>query len=411
MTRNLRWLVFGFLLIFSGNFGQTFFIGLFGGEWRAAFGMSHGEFGTVYSTATLASAALLVWTGQLIDRVDLTRLVAGIAVILGAGILAAAAAPNILVLAIALFLLRHCGQGLMTHAGQTSMVRFFARGRGRATSIAGLGLPAGEAVLPGIAIAVTALYGWRASWFVAGALVITVMLPSLIVLSRGWRVHVVDDGHRQDTAVGREQEDAASAQLRHWALVEVLKDPRFYFALSGSLGLSFILTGFFIHQAHVADAKGWSLDLVAQAFAAYAVASVVTSLAVGVLIDRIGAKRLLPLIPAVLIGSMIVLATGESWFAAFAYMVLAGSAGGATMSLLTVVWAELYGTRHFGAVRAAVTALLVLASAVSPGIMGTLFDWGISVPSIAWASIAYLAVAGLAGWAALRPRRERRLSG
>ena len=57
-----RLLGFGFFMCLSSNFGQTFFISLFSADVRDAFGLSHGGFGTVYSTATIASAAAVSYT-------------------------------------------------------------------------------------------------------------------------------------------------------------------------------------------------------------------------------------------------------------------------------------------------------------------------------------------------------------
>ena len=66
-----RLLGFGFFMCLSSNFGQTFFISLFSADVRDAFGLSHGGFGTVYSTATIASAAVLIWAGRVVDRIPL----------------------------------------------------------------------------------------------------------------------------------------------------------------------------------------------------------------------------------------------------------------------------------------------------------------------------------------------------
>lgn len=53
------------------SFGQTWFIALSGGHIRDAFGLSHGDFGMIYSAGTLASAAMLIWAGHKIDHIDL----------------------------------------------------------------------------------------------------------------------------------------------------------------------------------------------------------------------------------------------------------------------------------------------------------------------------------------------------
>ena len=53
-------LTLGVLLIFSSSIGQTYFISLFSGEIRNEFNLSHGNFGTFYSAATLTSAIVFL---------------------------------------------------------------------------------------------------------------------------------------------------------------------------------------------------------------------------------------------------------------------------------------------------------------------------------------------------------------
>ena len=65
LVANCQFLAFGFATAFFSAFGQTFFIAVFGGELRAEFGLSHGEFGSVYSLATVASGATLIWAGRM----------------------------------------------------------------------------------------------------------------------------------------------------------------------------------------------------------------------------------------------------------------------------------------------------------------------------------------------------------
>ena len=81
---NRRFLAFGFLMAFSSSFGQTFFVGLFGPDLRAEFGLSHGDWSLVYMAGTLASALVLPWSGRLIDRVDLGVFTAAVCIGLAA---------------------------------------------------------------------------------------------------------------------------------------------------------------------------------------------------------------------------------------------------------------------------------------------------------------------------------------
>ncbi|MDC0196091.1 hypothetical protein OAJ93_00645 [Gammaproteobacteria bacterium] len=71
LIKNWRFLTFGIAANFFASTGQTFYISIFGGEFRREFNLSNGEFGFIYMIATIASAISLIWLGRLIDRVDL----------------------------------------------------------------------------------------------------------------------------------------------------------------------------------------------------------------------------------------------------------------------------------------------------------------------------------------------------
>ncbi len=64
IRRNLRWVAGGFLLGFGSSFGQTFFIAQFSSQIRETYNLSHGDFGSIYMFATLASAATLIYLAE-----------------------------------------------------------------------------------------------------------------------------------------------------------------------------------------------------------------------------------------------------------------------------------------------------------------------------------------------------------
>ena len=72
--KNFRWLYIVFILTFCSAFGQTFFISLYSGEIRATFDLTHGQWGLIYSCATLSSAILILFVGGYADRISAKRL-------------------------------------------------------------------------------------------------------------------------------------------------------------------------------------------------------------------------------------------------------------------------------------------------------------------------------------------------
>ncbi len=112
-------------MTFWSSPGQTFFISLFSGEIRAELNLSDGEFGGIYSMATLLSAIIMVWSGALVDRVDLKKfsIIAVLGLGIGCGLMSVSV--GIITLFIGVFMLRQMGQGLMFIISTTAVVAPF----------------------------------------------------------------------------------------------------------------------------------------------------------------------------------------------------------------------------------------------------------------------------------------------
>lgn len=393
ILRNWRLLGFGFVLSFGSSFGQTFFISLSSAEIRDSFGLTHGAFGLAFTVATLTSGVCLVWAGRLIDRLDLRLFSALVIGGLIAGMVALSFAGSLAALVVALFLLRFCGQGLMIHTTSTTMARYFDRDRGKALSIGLLGQPLGEAVLPIVAVGFIVAVGWRDAWALSAAGMITVSLLLVPWLLRG-------HGTRHREFLSRTLGDSGStvssgSETRQWSRGDVLRDPRFYLLAPVVLAFPFIGTGLFFHQVHIAETRGWPLELLASAFVIFAFARVMASLLFGPAIDRFGATRLvtLPLVP--LIAALLAIMVSDSPLVPFIYLGSLGLSIGMLIPLLGAVWSELYGVLHIGAIKAMSTGIIVLGSATSPAIFGSLIDKGVTIGQISAFCLVYVVAAGL----------------
>lgn len=383
-ARRGRLLLAGALMTFASSFGQNFFIAVFGGEIRAAFGMGHGAFGGLYTVATLASAATLVWLGGMADRYPIRRLCALALLCLAASAAAMAGVASVWWVLAALFGLRLFGQGMLSHLSMTSMARWFDGGsRGRALGIAVLGNPVGEATLPMLAVLAAGWIGWRWTWAAAAAFLALAVLPAMLWLLRHEPAPEPAARGRRASETGAPEagatEAAAPAGRRHWTRREVLADPVIYLLLPGLLAPSFINTSIFFHQAHLTEVKGWALAWFVACYPFGAAANVASSLGTGWAIDRWGAARVLPffLLPMAL--GLGALASSSDPLAVPVYMALAGASMGAMQPLLGALAADLYGTRHLGSVRATIVACLVLSSAVGPGLVGWVVDAGLDL--------------------------------
>lgn len=402
-----RVIVFAGFLYFWSSPGQTYFIALFSGEIRATFDLGHGGFGLIYSIATLGSAAAIVWTGRYIDRLDL-RLFTGLTVT-GLAIACAtlASATSLALLALAIFLLRHFGQGLMSHITITTMGRYFEASRGRATAAAGLGFTVAEAVLPALAIVMVNGVGWRTTWWVTAAAVLFCVLPVALFALAGQKTR--HHRHLARLAADAADPDRPGTRRRQWTRAEVLRDGRFYLMLPAYLGPSILVTGFFFHQIHLVESKGWDLGWWSALYVAYAGVSLAAMLVAGQLVDRIGAVRLLVALNLPQALGLAIVALSDAPVAGVAAMVLLGVTSGLSAAALGPVLAELYGVTHLGAIRALGAGLTVFGSGLSPFVFGLLVDFGLPLERSYLAAAVYCIVVSALVWRIFAAERIRPL--
>jgi MFS family permease len=271
-------------------------------------------------------------------------------------------------LILAIYLLRLFGQGMMSQNAFTAIGRWFVAQRGKATSVAAIGVNVGEALFPTLFVLTAAAIGWRNAWLAGAVTLVVVALPLI-----AWLVKVDRTPRATDPAM-------PVAAARDWTRSEVLRDPLFYLAMSGVLAPPFIGTTIFFHQVYLVDLRGWSLEVFAASFTLMAATVVTFSLVAGTLVDRFSAKAVLPTFLIPLGFACLVLGTVEAQWAAPVFMVLLGISYGFTNTVFSALWPEIYGVRYLGAVRAMTVAIGVFATAAGPGLTGYLIDSGVGFP-------------------------------
>lgn len=388
---NALWLGTGVLLTFLSSFGQTFFISVFAGAIRQDFGLSHGQWGGLYASATTASAVVMVFAGGLTDRLRVRWLGPMVIAGLACAALAMAQVTAIWALGLAVFCLRLFGQGLMGHTAMVAMTRWFIATRGRAVGIAGLGVALGEALLPLTFVALLGVFAWRSLW-VGAALVLLALAPLVFALMRQERTP-------QSYAAS---EGATGMQGRNWTRVQVLRTPLFWLMVPALMGPAAWGTAFFFHQVHLAEVKGWTHGTLVSLFPLYTVSAVVFLQIAGWLVDRFGSTRLMPVYLLPVAAGFCVFALARSPAMAALGMVLMGASVGMNSTLNSTLWAECFGTRHIGSIRAMIAAVMVLGTAIGPGLTGVLIDSGIDYARQGWGVAAYFVLASGLAWVAGR---------
>ncbi len=372
---NPRFLGFGFFLAFLSSAGQTYFIGVFGADIQAEFALDAGSWGRTYMIGTLASALVINWSGALIDRVDL-RLFSAVTLLgLGGACLLMGSVSSPLMLVVAIFLLRQFGQGLTSHAGLTSMARYHDADRGKAIALAAIGFAFGEALLPVAGVYAAAAIGWRNSFYIVAIAVFCAIGPAL------WLLKGHGQRHARHVHSLAERAQAAGGDV-DYTRRRMLSEKRFYLILPAMIAPSMIGTALFFFPAEISAARGWSPLWLTGNYWLYSLVSVATTIYSGLLIDRFGARRVVPLFLLPLALALVVINLSDHRFLVWPYMLLLGVSSGLYFTGLSALWAELYGPKHLGAIKSFTNAVMVFASALGPALVGSLLQWGMSFAAI-----------------------------
>jgi MFS family permease len=365
---NIAWLLAGFILALNSSFGQTFFISIFAGKIQSYFNLSHGDWGSIYMIGTLASAIVMVWAGTTSD-IYRTRSI-GVLVLVGLSLstLLMALNPAVWLLPAIIFLLRFLGQGMLPHISSVSMSRWFVLQRGKALAISNTGYALGEAFLPVLFTILMLTYHWQHLWIIA-SLFCFLMVPLIWILLQNERTP-------QSIA-----EEVISFGLlgKSWSRKEVLTHPLFWLMLPAIIGPSACSTSFFFQQVYFADVKGWThLQLVAL-FPLYTLVAIAFNLISGWALDKFGLDRILPFYQIPMVFAFILFYFVSTQMGLAVGLCFLAISAGANSTLPTAFWAEYYGTQFLGTIKALGTAIMVLGSAIGPGMTGLLIDWGFGI--------------------------------
>ena len=362
----------GVFLVFSSSIGQTFFISLFSGEIRSEFNISHGIFGIIYSAATLSSAIVFFWLGKLTDQFNLTLLgLITLGVLSGFSFLISSA-ETLLMLFLSLLGLRLFGQSMISHISVTAMARWFSKKRGQALSIALMGHPIGEALLPFFFTFFLLEFTWREIWMGISICIIIFFLPLVFWLGRQLK------SERFNSSVSNRPEPKNFAKVS-WNRSQVLRDIRFYQIIPGLLASPFIVTGFFFHQIHLIETKVWSISLLGSSYPLFALSVTGVTFASGWIVDRFSTVHLLRIFLLPLALGLMLIASTDSVFAFPLFMILVGASTGSATIVISALWAELYGIGYLGSIRSMCFSMVVLSTSISPALIGFLLDIGVTL--------------------------------
>ena len=385
MLKNLsiKVIIFGFIFTFFSSFGQSFFLGIFNSSIRNELSITHGQFGSIYASATLLSSFLLIWVGKKIDDINISKFAFFVILLLSFSCFVFSKISSLSFLFFSIFLMRFSGQGMMSHTATTTISRYFTKSRGKALSTGWFGLSSAEFMLPVLMIYLLTITDWKNIWLYI-SIIVVIFLP---IVSYTLVKNLKFESREDSTEDKFKQEN-----IKNWKRKEVIKDFRFYILCANMLAMPWIATGTFVYQSFILSSKNWGPYVIAQSFMSYSILSVITLFISGFLIDKFTSRKLLIYMNIPLLISVFVIYYFNNPISSFVFLGLIGITNGLANVLGSSTWAEIYGVKYIGSIKALTTALMVFATAFGTALFGFLIDRGFSIEQIAVISGIYISI-------------------
>ena len=372
IKRNHSYLQAGFLLTFAASIGQTFYFALYAGSIRGELGLSHGLYGGLYTIATLLSAMTMLYTGKMVDYINIRRLAFTVLVLLGVSSILFSYINSAFFLLFAFYFLRITGQGMSTHTSSTFIAKTYSVMRGKALAVTILGRAFGEMFMPITALILIAAFGWRNAWLLTGIIILIFIAP--------YTAYPLKDREVYEPNQSTEKKKIKESII-DYRRSDVLKSGYFYLLLAAILAPPFVLTGIFFHSYHLMDIKGWATEIYALTMPIFSILLIIFVLISGWAVDKWSAKDLIKFFLLPLSLGSFILAYGQNEISMVLFMIASGITTGFATSISGSLWAELYGTKYLGEIKSVITSSVVASTAISPGLMGYLIDHNVSIQS------------------------------
>jgi MFS family permease len=341
--------------------GQTTGISAFIDPVSAGLGLSRSAISTFYLIGTLAGAASMPLIGRALDRFGTRATMATIGLVFGGVLVGLSRVTGPVGLTAGFVGVRMAGQGALSLTATTAVAVWFTRRRGLAIGLVSAIGAAGISLAPVGLESLISAHGWRTTWLAEGLAVWAIVLPLALF---GVRNRPADLGQQPDGR--RSHEDPPIDTVPGRTLDQAMRTPFFWVVLVGVAVAGLLTTAVGFHQIDLLGERGLSPTEAAANFVPQTIASLLATLAVGALLDRVNSRWLTA-------GCMLTLAGGLVWgtvvtrgWSAIGFGMALGAAGGVIRTLEAGTFPRYFGTAHLGAIRGAVHAVAVGATAFGP---------------------------------------------
>ena len=357
-------------LIQAVSIGAMFTYGVFFKQFQAEFEWSRALVSGASSLAFLMMGAVGVLAGTLNDRIGPKIIITVSGISLGCGymLMSRLQAPWQLYFLYGILV----GIGFSTHDVITlsTVARWFDKRRGMMSGLVKVGTGAGQLLVPMIAVALIAVFGWRNAYLIIGAVALAAMLALAQVMRRDPEsLGLLPDGCQPNDSCSESLMERTSSPVN-----SAVRTLQFWTLCAAEFAIFFCLLTTIVHIVPHAQDQGLRPATAAAVLSTIGGVSMLGRFTMGTINDRIGGKRSLITCFILLLTSLIWLQVGGDAWILFIFAVIYGFAHGGFFTVMSPTVAELFGTSSHGQLFGIVLFSGTLGGAAGPIITGYIYD-------------------------------------
>ena len=257
-----------------------------------------------------------------------------------------------------------------------ALIHWFEKKRARALASMQVGMAAGGLCVPLIAWAL-ATYGWRATAFASGILIVALCLPLSFVIRRrpedmGLKMDGAESDSKENEVVIKSEGNGVT---RDFTAREALRTPAFWLLSLGHGFALFVVMGINTHAiTHMKEGLGYSIEAAAFAIMLQTVAQL-GGVGIGAWIgDRYDKRKLSALCMLGHMLGLLCLTYATNTAMIVAYAVLHGTAWGFRGPMMQALRADYFGRSAIGMILGLSFMIMVIGQAGGPMIAGIMAD-------------------------------------
>ncbi|MHA7155614.1 MFS transporter [Arthrobacter sp. TMN-50] len=363
--------------------GQTAGLSPFTDPLIEQLGVSRTDISLSYLIGTLIGALALPFIGQALDRWGARVIITAAALVFAATLLALSFATEIAGLTVGFVFLRMAGQGALTLAATTAVVKALTTRRGLRLGITAAVGSAGISLTPVLVDRLIDAGGVEAAWRLQAVAVLVIILPMVLLLPRHRKVNP------SKTVPGRPVPHPQTVPGADWSSRQAVRAPIFWAIAAALAATGMLTTGLAFHQISILTTQGLNSTQAAANFIPQTVTGILATLIVGSLSHRVDPRYALAGSMALLGAALGILPLVNGLTSALMYGLILGAAAGSIRAIEPIALAQYFGTESIGGIRGIITSINVGSTALGPILfsLGRDLTGNYFIPSLTFAII------------------------